>query len=342
MDANGNRAREGARVVEEYCRFILNNALLSSRAKGLRHRLCSILSKLPADRLIASRDSERDVGKGMQVPAQLTRTEAMDCFTAAIKRLTEALRVLTETAQVLHPSLAADLEQLRFEAYTLEKDIILYIDPSKRFRNVRLYVLVTVYENTSDTWVTDIAEQCCLGGADCLQLRPKGLPDDRCYRLACELARIGSQHNVITIMNDRADIAIAADMDGLHLGQNDLPLDPVRDLFHKPMVLGISTHNSEQLERAISNNPTYVALGPAFATETKLYEPVAGLKYIQEAIKRIKQAGLSHVAIGGIEPDNLDLLLTIGVNCIAVCSSVTDSNDSYSACKHLKEKMITS
>lgn len=342
MDANANRAREGARVTEEFCRFIINNAFLTVRAKTLRHRLCAILNRIPSDRLICARDSAGDVGREVQVPGQMVRTEAMDSFIAAVRRLTEALRVLTEIAQVLHPSLAGELEHLRFEAYTLEKDIFLYADPSQRFRNVRLYVILTVSPDISDAWVTDTAEKCCHGGADCLQLRPKGLSDDRCYRLACDLARIGSEHNVITIMNDRVDIAIAANMDGLHLGQNDLPMDPIRRLLHKPMILGLSTHNPPQLEDAIAANPTYIALGPAFATATKPVEPVAGLDYIRESVRRTDQAGLSHVAIGGIESNNLDQILSVGVRCIAVCSAITACKDAQNACVVLKKKMTNS
>ncbi len=125
IDANFNRAREGARVVEEYCRFALDSKALSARAKQLRHRLCSAVGQLDQGHLLAARDSVGDVGREMKVDDQLSRKTLADCATAAAKRLPEALRALAETVQTIDPELAQQFEKLRFQAYTLEKDIFI-------------------------------------------------------------------------------------------------------------------------------------------------------------------------------------------------------------------------
>ena len=90
IDANFNRAREAARVMEEYCRFALESAVLSWRAKELRHRLSRAVDRLDARMLAAARDSAGDVGRGMTVGDQMVRRSLADCSTAAAKRLTEA------------------------------------------------------------------------------------------------------------------------------------------------------------------------------------------------------------------------------------------------------------
>ena len=99
MDANFNRAREAARVIEEYCRFALNSSSLSERAKQLRHQLCRAADELDSSLLISSRDTDNDVGVGLTVTDQYSRNQLSDCLVAACRRFTEALRSLSECAQ---------------------------------------------------------------------------------------------------------------------------------------------------------------------------------------------------------------------------------------------------
>ena len=163
IDANFNRAREAIRVMEEYCRFALNSAQFSERAKQIRHELSSAIGKLNTGRLISSRDTLGDVGVGRTVPKQLIRSDLIDCSTAACKRLTEALRALAETTQTLDHSVAETLEKLRYAAYTLEKDIFIYGDTIERYKKVNLYVVIT---SDLPTEVISLTYKCADGGAD--------------------------------------------------------------------------------------------------------------------------------------------------------------------------------
>jgi len=339
IDANFNRAREAVRVVEEYCRFVLNSGALSERAKRLRHEVCAAVGRLDSGRLIAGRDTIGDVGVGQKVEGQLQRATLKDCFTAGAKRLTEALRVLAEVVQTQDRAVAESLERLRYEAYTLEKDILLFSEPVERFHRVRLYVIIT---SNLPADVLALASQCAAGGADCIQLRAKDIADDRLFAVAIEFVEICREMGALSIINDRADIAAAAGADGVHLGQNDLPVEQVRRLQLSPLIIGKSTHSIKELNAACPSLPSYVSLGPVFATPTKPDIERAGLEYVRQGLERLAATGISHVAIGGITVDNVEQVIWAGAERVAVCSAVAKAADPGEACRRLKERITES
>jgi thiamine-phosphate pyrophosphorylase len=336
IDANFNRAREACRVVEEFCRFVLNSSSLTERAKKLRHKLSASIGKLNAGRLIAGRDTPGDVGVGMTIEKQLTRGNLNDCFIAGCKRLTEALRALAEIIRIDNESLAAAIEKLRFDAYTLEKDIIIFSDTSAKFKSVRLYIVIT---SNLLADVISLTHKCAAGGADCIQLRAKEVEDDRHFALAVEFVKICKDAGIISIINDRTDIAAACGADGVHLGQNDLPVEQARGLQLAPLIIGKSTHSLKQLKAACAENLTYVGLGPVYATPTKPGADAVGLEYVTGATQELADTGIGHVAIGGITPDNVEHVLAAGAESIAVCSAVTHASDPAAVCRIFKEKI---
>ncbi len=338
IDANFNRSREAARVVEEYCRFALNSHPLTERAKQLRHELCGAIAGLDAGRLMASRDTAADVGAGKTVDNQLLRGSLADCLTAGCKRLTEALRALAETTQTIVPSVAETMEKLRFQAYALEKDIVLFAEPAQKFRRVGLYVIIT---SNLPVEIIALASKCAEAGADCIQLRAKGISDNTFFAVAAEFVRICAEAGVFSIINDRADIAIAAGADGVHLGQDDLPVPEVRKLQLAPLIIGKSTHSLEQLRKACDEPITYAALGPVFATATKPGVEAVGVEYVRRAVQELAGSGIAGVAVGGIGPENVESVLSAGVGAIAVCSAVTKASDPANACRALKENINT-
>lgn len=338
IDANFNRAREGVRIIEEFCRFALNCSPLAERAKQLRHELSSAIGKLDAGRLISSRDTLGDVGIGKTVDKQLTRESLKDCFTASCKRLTEALRSLAEMIQTLNRPVAEAIEKLRYEAYTLEKDIVLFSEPAEKFKRVGLYVVIS---SSLPADVISLTNLCVTGGADCIQLRAKGVEDNKFFAVAAEFVKVCRAADVVSIVNDRVDIAVAAGADGVHLGQKDLSIEQARKLQLAPLIIGKSTHSLEQLHSACKELPTYVSLGPVFSTGTKPDAEPVGLDYVRQATKELADTGVGSVAIGGITPDNIDDVLKAGARVIAVCSAVTNIEDPVTACRTLKEKIAT-
>jgi thiamine-phosphate pyrophosphorylase len=336
IDANFNRAREALRVIEEYGRFVLDHAGLAGRAKALRHQLSAAIGRLDADRLLTCRDTVGDVGVGMAVEGQLGRGDLEDCLTAACKRLPEALRVLAEVVHTQDPVLAQTLERLRYESYTLERDIALVAGPGRLFRQVGLYVVIT---SDLPAEALSLTVRCVAGGVDCLQLRCKHLQDRQRLALGREFVRMCRDGGVLSIINDRVDLAVACEADGVHLGLEDLPVGTARRLALRPLIIGATTHNLDELRRAIEENPTYVAIGPAFATATKPDLAPAGLGTIRQAVEQLAGTGISHVAIGGITVENIDQVLQAGARTMAVCSAVTTASDPAAACRRLKEKL---
>ncbi len=337
VDANFNRAREALRVMEEYCRFALNSGTLSERAKGLRHELCATVGRLDSGKLMAGRDTQGDVGVGQKVEGQLGRATVKDCFVAAAKRLTEALRALAEVVQIDDRAVADAVERLRYQAYTLEKDIVLFSAPIEKFNRVRLYVIIT---SNLPAEVLSLASRCAAGGADCLQLRAKDIPDDRLFALAVEFVEICREMGALSIINDRADVAAAAGADGVHLGQNDLPVEQVRRLQLVPLIIGKSTHSFKELEAAFPALPSYVSLGPVFSTPTKPGIEIAGAEYIRQGLEKLAATGISHVAIGGITLNNVEEVIAAGAQRVAVCATVTKAAQPGEACRRLKERIV--
>jgi thiamine-phosphate pyrophosphorylase len=332
LDANFNRAREGLRVMEEYCRFVLNHDGLSKRLKAVRHSLCQTIAILDQDNLLCCRDSQGDIGKAIRVEGQMKRASLEDCVQAAAKRLTEALRVLAEVGQSLDPRLYDPFERLRFDVYTLEKDISIVAYGATRFEKVRLYVLITIKTDQDIKSLPNLVKACVNGGAECLQLRCKGLTDKEMYAAAEEFVKLCKDGNAVSIINDRPDIGILSGAEGVHLGQNDLTVEQTRQLQVRPFLIGLSTHNANQLSDAMNQPIDYIALGSVYETATKSAEPVVGLDYLRQAVGMLQDNPIPRVAIGGITLDNICPILELGIRTIAVCSAVCLSPNPEKTC----------
>lgn len=340
IDANYNRAREAFRVMEEYCRFGLNNPSLSGQAKRCRHKLCDALRSINQELLLSNRDTEGDVGKELKVEGQLQRKSLQDCFTAAAKRASEALRALAETTQALDPEIAVTMEQLRFEVYALEKNAVLLASSKHKFESVRLYVLINATPQKDLSEVIRLAKCCAENGADCIQLRAKDLYDSDLLSLAKKFAALCKDRGVVSIINDRVDIAILSEADGVHLGQHEISVSDARKLAKGPLIIGASTHNPDELHNAVESGCDYAAVGPAFQSPTKPQLNVAGLSYLQKALPILDNAGIFHVAIGGIRSNTIPDLLQIGVRTVAVSSDIENSSDPGKNCKTLKKLIL--
>ena len=158
------------------------------------------------------------------------------------------------------------------------------------------------------------------GGAKVVQFRAKGLPDRRFLELAAEALAAARAGGAALIVNDRADVALILGADGVHLGQDDLEPRAVRALLPPGDLLGVSTHNLEQLERAAGEPVDYLAIGPVFPTRSKAApDPVVGLEMVRKA--RALAAG-TLVAIGGITEENARSVVDAGADGVAVISAL--------------------
>jgi thiamine-phosphate pyrophosphorylase len=163
------------------------------------------------------------------------------------------------------------------------------------------------------------------GGAKVVQFRAKGLPDRRFLELAAEALAAARAGGAALIVNDRPDVALILGADGVHLGQDDLDPRPVRTLLPPGTLLGISTHNLEQLGRAAGEPVDYVAIGPVFPTRSKAApDPVVGLEMVRKARAL---AAVSLVAIGGITEENVRSVVDAGADGVAVISALLSQAD---------------
>lgn len=181
-------------------------------------------------------------------------------------------------------------------------------------------------------------EECARAAVECrvrmLQLRMKKAADSEFLAMAKKIRAITQNTETLFIVNDRLDIARKTDADGVHLGQDDMPLEEARARWNTPgKIFGLSTHNLGQACAAVMQNPDYIGVGPVFSTPTKdIPDPTVGL----DGLKRILQAvSLPAVAIGGISPGNLPDVLAHGAVNYAVVRAVTQSPDPRAAIRGL-------
>jgi thiamine-phosphate pyrophosphorylase len=167
--------------------------------------------------------------------------------------------------------------------------------------------------------VSDFANELIAGGATLIQLREKNASSREMLRLARELRRIVPE-NVRLIVNDRADLCVAAGVNGVHVGQDDLPPEAARRIVGSERILGISTHNPEQVKASNESPADYVAVGPVFSTASKDNpDPVIGLEGVERA-RALTEKPL--VAIGGITLENCRLVIEAGADSVAVISDL--------------------
>ena len=169
-----------------------------------------------------------------------------------------------------------------------------------------------------------------------MQLREKGLPTHELYSFACELRKLTSDFKANLIINDRVDIALAVEADGVHLGWQSLPFPVVRRLVGSERLIGVSTHNRQEALQAQSCGADYITFGPIFDTPAKegLLKPTG-----VEEIKKLKnEINLPIVALGGINEKNVESVLNEGADGIAVISSIMQADDPEDAARCLYNK----
>lgn len=324
IDANCNRISEGLRVLEDIARFILNNQPLNHQLKALRHDLVKGLTSLGAG-LITARDTDTDVGTaGIHTS---TQADLAALVAANAKRVEEALRVVEEMAKLPEISRQLDsrtFETARFTLYALEKELLsrlLRRDKVSRLRG--LYVIIDA-ETLGYRDETKVAAQAISGGASTIQLRDKKRSKRELLHLAREINELCRNSNTLFIINDHLDIALVVECDGLHIGQEDLPISLIRRELQVEKLIGISTRTTEQAAEAQAQGADYIAVGSIYTSPTKPDAPVIGLA----ELRKIRQVvNLPIVAIGGINRENIRDVMATGVEAAAVISAVITQED---------------
>jgi thiamine-phosphate pyrophosphorylase len=334
LDANFNRAREAARVAEDYCRFTLDDRFLTEQLKSLRHALAAASTRVPPELLLASRETLRDVGISVTASGEYDRASPGQVAAVNLKRLQEALRSLEEFGKVFGPELGREIEVLRYRAYTLERAIVTGARARGRLAGAKLYVLLT--GGTCASSLDWTIEHAAAGGADIIQLREKSLSDKELYARARDVREWTRRANVLFIVNDRPDVARLVEADGVHLGQDDLPVKAARRVLGPDALIGVSTHTVEQLRQAVLDGADYVGVGPVFPSRTKEFDQFPGLEFVREAAA---ETSLPAFALGGIGPENVARVAAAGGRRVAVATAIAASDDPARAARLIREAL---
>jgi thiamine-phosphate pyrophosphorylase len=188
-----------------------------------------------------------------------------------------------------------------------------------------------------DRSLTDVLKEAATAGARLFQYRNKSASMKEAYAEALLLRKVALDAGVTFIVNDRCDLALAVDADGVHLGQEDLPLDLARNVMGPDKLIGISTHNLNQVREATAGKPDYLGFGPIFKPGSKQdHDPVVGLEGLR-AMRGL--TSLPVFAIGGIQIDQAGEVTRTGANGVAIISAILKAPDISHAVKSFLAQM---
>lgn len=188
----------------------------------------------------------------------------------------------------------------------------------------------------------DVVQQMIAGGVKIIQYREKRPHTSHRVMLdECrQLRTLTREHGVLFIVNDHVDIAMLTDADGVHVGQDDLPVDQVRKLVGSDKIIGLSTHSPQQAQKAMDVGADYIGVGPIFSTRTKadVCDPV-GLEYLAYAAKNVT---IPFVAIGGIKTHNIEQVSRLGAKTICLVTEIVGADDIVAMTRTLLSQMASS
>jgi thiamine-phosphate pyrophosphorylase len=314
LDANLDRAREGLRIIEEWCRFGLNHQSLTEHLKGLRQTL----AKWHTADIRRARDTPGDPGTALNHPQEAERTSVAAVLQANFCRLQEALRVLEEYGKLYRSDFAAACKDMRYTAYTLESELL------GQYRLQRMHQALTYLVTSPREGLPQVVEAALQGGVAIVQYRDKHTDDCIRIELAQKLKELCHRYGALFLVNDRVDLALAVDADGVHLGQTDLPIEVARRLLGGDRIIGRSTTNPDEMQRAVAEGADYIGVGPVYSTPTKPDKAAAGLDYVRYAAEH---STVPWYAIGGINTDNLQEVLQAGADRVAVVRAIIEADN---------------
>jgi thiamine-phosphate pyrophosphorylase len=189
------------------------------------------------------------------------------------------------------------------------------MDRKQRLQGAHLYLIC-------DDRPDQFLERALDGGVDIVQLRCKQRPDDEILAAARRFARVCAEYRALFVLNDRPDLAVAAQADGVHVGQDDMPVAQARAIVGARRLVGLSTHTREQVDGAAATAADYIGVGPVHETPTKPGRGAVGVELVRHAAAHTR---LPFFAIGGIGPGNVDEVCAAGGTRIAVVRALVDA-----------------
>jgi thiamine-phosphate pyrophosphorylase len=199
----------------------------------------------------------------------------------------------------------------------------------ERLRTARLYFVCDARPHGEEPEA--MLRAALSGGADIVQLREKELDRRAIERAGATFRRLCDTYSALFIVNDDPSLARSCRADGVHLGQDDVPVAEAREALGSDVLIGLSTHSREQIDSAAGAD--YLSVGPVWATPTKEGRPAVGLELVQYAAQ---YASLPFYAIGGIDPSNAREVVDAGARRLCVVRAIHDSDDPAAAAEQLR------
>ncbi len=339
MDANLNRASEALRVLEDGARFSdPPQASTAALLKQWRHFLRGIVKRYGGVNLefLAARQAAQDPGRAGGIRSGYQSFE--DLKAANWRRLFEALRSLEETARGFSLPAAREFSRLRFAAYEVEKRSRLADRRAQSLNSVRLYLVATPRPGWSPERFVRVVSEAVQGGTEMVQLRVKEGSDRAVVRLARRLRRATRRLGALFIVNDRADLAVLVEADGVHVGQQDMTVADARRLVGEGRLVGVSTHSVRQALAAARAGADYVGFGPIYPTPTKPGRRAIGLADLPAVARRLT---IPFFVIGGISTGTLAPVRRAGARRVSVSSAILDAADPRRAARQILQGLKT-
>jgi len=325
IDANFNRVREGIRVIEDGIRFYFENEEIYRKIKDFRHDFSKIVVEcFGFEEMRKTREAEKDIGKKFD---KIKRETIKSTIEKNFQRVEEGIRTIEEYSKILKPSFSISFHNLRFKFYEIEKKVTQII--SKKKLCPPLFYVILNLEDGKENF--SFYEKVINGKPDIIQLRYKGKNDKFFLSIARKLRKMIND-DIIFLINDRVDICILSEADGVHLGKEDLSPEDARKLI-PDKIIGVST-SGKGLKRI--KEVDYIAVGSIFPSPTKPEKKPIGSD-ILTVIK--KEITIPLIAIGGINLCNVEEVIEKGADGVAVISAVENSPDPEKSVKKFKEKV---
>lgn len=339
LDVNLNRAAEGLRTLEDIARVVREDSACAAVTKSLRHALADLAARLPRLDRLASRAVYADAGTGLSTAAEAQRANWGQLVAAACERVLQSLRVLEETTKlsvvaIQGDELSVEFKQLRYRAYDQLAEVERRLTTTRQFAAPQLYLLIDCSQSL-DQFVSRISG-LKQAGVGLFQIRDKRADGAQLLDYAkAAVAAVGADAVVI---NDRVDIALASGAGGVHVGQEDLPIEAVRQLSRgSELWIGVSTHDLDQARKAQQAGADYIGCGPTFPSTTKQFTGFAGLEFLKQVAQEID---VPAYAIGGISAQNLPQVIQAGLSRIAVSGAILSSSDPAIAAQELAKMLV--
>ncbi|MBW1650741.1 MAG: thiamine phosphate synthase [Deltaproteobacteria bacterium] len=313
IDANLNRAAEGLRVIEEINRFIYEASTIAKNIKELRHKVRKTAKEFD-NLLFSQRNSLTDCGFEISQKENAKETDIKNLAIRNFKRV-----------------LAKEYEKYRFLSYNIEKKFFELNFKKQNPLPGSIYCITGEKFSLGRSNIF-VVKEMIKAGVKIIQYREKEKNTAEKYNECIEIRKLTKKAGALFIVNDNIDLAIATDADGVHVGQEDMPVKQARKLIGNK-IIGVSTHSPQQAEKAVEDEADYIGVGPIFKTYTKkdVVKPV-GYEYLNYVVENIK---IPFVAIGGIKTHNIAEVAKRGANCFAMITEIVAAENICEKIKNL-------